>query len=87
MSIVFSQEDTTQKKNSLKFSTGYTFGYLKNLSFASVSKYNHSAINFQLANTRTTKRNKLVEFQLGLFDSELETNKRSKSEEKLVIQY
>lgn len=74
VSIVFSQEDMPQKKNILKFSTGYTIGYLKNLSFAPVSKYDYNAVNFQLGYTRTTKRNKLVEFQLGLFDSELETN-------------
>jgi hypothetical protein len=71
---VFAQEDSRTKKNSLEFSTGYTNGYLKNLSFAPVVSYDYSGLNYQLKYTRITKRDKLFEIQLDYLDSELETN-------------
>jgi hypothetical protein len=71
---VFAQEDSRTKKNSLEFSTGYTNGYLKNLSFAPVVSYDYSGLNYQLKYTRITKRDKLFEVQLYYLDSELETN-------------
>lgn len=74
ITYTFAQEDSIPKKNSLEFSTGYTIGYLKNLSFAPVARYDYSALNYQLKYNRTTKRDKLFEVQLDYLNSELETN-------------
>ena len=74
ISNVFAQSDSIPKKNSLEFSTGYTIGYLKNLSFAPVARYDYSGLNYQLKYNRTTKREKLFEVQLDYLNSELETN-------------
>ncbi len=74
VSIIIAQESVPQKKNGLQFSTGYTIGYLKNLSFAPVSRYDYSSLNYQLKYSRTTKRVKLFEADLSYLDSELETN-------------
>lgn len=60
-----------EKKNQLEFSTGYNAGYLKNLSFAPVARYDYTGLNHQLKYTRTTKNNKLFEVQLDYLDSEL----------------
>ncbi|WP_117885310.1 hypothetical protein [Aureibaculum luteum] len=68
------QEDSQLKKNSIEFSTGYTIGYLKNLTFAPLSRYDYNALNYQLKYTRITKREKLFEVQLDYLNSELETN-------------
>jgi hypothetical protein len=70
----FAQADSIPKKNSIEFSTGYTIGYLKNLTFAPVSRYDYNALNYQLKYTRITKREKLFEMQLDYLNSELETN-------------
>lgn len=70
----FSQTQSITKKNSLEFSTGYNLGSLKNLSFAPVARYDYSGLNYQLKYTRTTKRDKLFEVQLGYLVTELETN-------------
>lgn len=74
ISNVFAQSDSIPKKNNLEFSTGYTYGYLKNLSFAPVARYDYSGLNYQLKYNRTTKRDKLFEVQLDYLNSELETN-------------
>jgi len=74
ISNVFAQADSIPKKNSLEFSTGYTNGYLKNLSFAPVARYDYSGLNYQLKYNRTTKRDKLFEVQLDYLNTELETN-------------
>ncbi|SEL50493.1 hypothetical protein SAMN04487910_2658 [Aquimarina amphilecti] len=74
ISNVFAQADSIPKKNSLEFSTGYINGYLKNLSFAPVARYDYNALNYQLKYTRITKRDKLFEVQLDYLNSELETN-------------
>lgn len=74
ISYTFAQEDSIPKKNSLEFSTGYTNGYLKNLSFAPVARYDYNTLNYQLKYTRITKREKLFEVQLDYLNSELETN-------------
>jgi hypothetical protein len=74
ISNVFAQADSLPKKNSLEFSTGYTNGYLKNLSFAPVSSYDYSTLNYQLKYSRTTRREKLFEVQLDYLNTELETN-------------
>ncbi|PKG43781.1 hypothetical protein [Psychroflexus sp. MES1-P1E] len=68
------QEVSQTKKNSTEFSTGYTIGYLKNLTFAPVSRYDYNALNYQLKYTHITKREKLFEVQLDYLNSELETN-------------
>jgi hypothetical protein len=74
ITYTFAQEDSIPKKNSLEFSTGYTNGYLKNLSFAPVARYDYSGLNYQLKYNRTTKRDKLFEVQLNYISTELETN-------------
>jgi hypothetical protein len=74
ISKTFAQADSIPKKNSIEFSTGYTIGYLKNLTFAPVSRYDYNALNYQLKYTRITKREKLFEMQLDYLNSELETN-------------
>ncbi|WP_299800299.1 hypothetical protein [uncultured Maribacter sp.] len=74
ITYTFSQEDLIPKKNSLEFSTGYTIGYLKNLSFAPVARYDYSGLNYQLKYNRTTKRDKLFEVELNYLTTELETN-------------
>ncbi|PKH52063.1 hypothetical protein CXF68_15775 [Tenacibaculum sp. Bg11-29] len=68
------QEVSQTKKSSIEFSTGYTIGYLKNLTFAPISRYDYNALNYQLKYTRITKREKLFEVQLDYLNSELETN-------------
>lgn len=70
----FAQGDSIPKRNRLEFSNGYTNGYLKNLSFAPVVRYDYSGLNYQLKYTRITKREKLFEVQLDYLNSELETN-------------
>ncbi|OEK07943.1 hypothetical protein A8C32_15880 [Flavivirga aquatica] len=74
ISNVFAQSDSISKKNSLEFSTGYTNGYLKNLSFAPVARYDYRGLNYQFKYNRITKRDKLFEVQLDYLNSELETN-------------
>ena len=74
ISNVFAQLDSIPKRNSLEFSTGYTIGYLKNLSFAPVARYNYSGMNYQLKYNRITKRDKLFEVQLDYLNTELKTN-------------
>ena len=74
ITYTFAQEDSIPKKNSLEFSTGYTNGYLKNLSFAPVARYDYSGLNYQLKYNRTTKRDKLFVVQLNYISTELETN-------------
>lgn len=74
ISNVYAQEDNQPHKNSLEFLSGYTIGFLKNLSFAPVSRYDYNALNYQLKYTRTTKREKLFEIELNYLNSELETN-------------
>ena len=74
ITYTLAQEDSIPKKNSLEFSTGYTNGYLKNLSFAPVARYDYNALNYQLKYKRTTKRDKLFEVQLDYLNTELETN-------------
>lgn len=67
-------QDKIQKKNYLEFSTGYNIGFLKNLAFAPVRRYDYNALNYQFRYTRITKREKLFEVQLDYLNSELETN-------------
>lgn len=72
-SAVFAQTPST-KKNSLEFSTGYNSGFLKNLVFAPVARYEYSGLNYQLKYVRTTKKEKLFEVQLDYLNSELESD-------------
>lgn len=74
ISTVLSQEENNAQKNILEFSTEYTLGYLKNLAFAPVQRYEYNALNYQLKYTRITKKEKLFEVQLDYLNSELETN-------------
>ncbi|MBL4669843.1 MAG: hypothetical protein JKY30_11355, partial [Flavobacteriales bacterium] len=39
------QVETIPQKNQLEFSTGYNFGFLKNLSFAPVVRYDYNGLN------------------------------------------
>ncbi|SHI44050.1 hypothetical protein SAMN04488508_101642 [Aquimarina spongiae] len=74
ISTVFSQEENNALKNTLELATGYTLGYLTNLAFAPVQRYEYNALNYQLKYTRITKKEKLFEVQLDYLNSELETN-------------
>ncbi|WP_298418179.1 hypothetical protein [uncultured Kordia sp.] len=62
------------KKNSLEFSTGYTFGVLKNLAFAPVSQYDYTAVHYQFSYTRITKREKLFQVEFNYLNSALESD-------------
>lgn len=70
-SAIAQTQTNSEKKNQLEFSTGYNFGYLKNLSFAPVARYDYNGLNHQLKYTRRTKNDKLFEVQLDYLDSEL----------------
>ncbi|NQX97315.1 MAG: hypothetical protein HRT73_05465 [Flavobacteriales bacterium] len=72
--IGFSQPKTNIKKNNLEFSTGYNFGFLKNLSFAPVARYNYNGLNHQLKYRRTSKKENLFEIQLEYLSSELKSD-------------
>ena len=70
-SAIAQTQANSKKKNQLEFSTGYNFGYLKNLSFAPVTRYDYNGLNHQVKYTRTTKNDKLFEVQIDYLDSEL----------------
>lgn len=70
--VLHSQTDL--KKNNFEFSTGYNAGFLKNLDFAPVRRYDYNALNYQLKYTRITKREKLFEVQLDYLNSELKSD-------------
>lgn len=79
MTTAFSQTQTDGDKNSFNKNnfiiyTGYTTGFLKNLSFAPVKRYDYNAINYQIKYTRLTKKNKLVELQFDGLHAALKTN-------------
>ncbi len=74
LSIIAQEKITNLKKNHLEFSTGYHVGFLKNLAFAPVSRYDYNALNYQLKYTRITKREKLFEVHFGYIDSELKSD-------------
>jgi hypothetical protein len=70
----FGQEETTQPKNQLEFSTGYNFGALKNLEYAPVSRYDYRGLVYKLNYKRETRKQNLFEVQLDHLNSELETD-------------
>jgi len=71
----FAQTETnTKKKNQLEFSTGYNSGFLKNLAFAPVSRYDYNGLNHQLKYVRTSKKENLFEIQLDYLSSELKSD-------------
>jgi len=59
------------KKNQLEFSTGYNYGFLKNTAFAPLSRYDYSALNYQLKYTRTSKKENLFEVQIDYLETAL----------------
>lgn len=67
----FTQTETKTKKNSFEFSTGYNSGFLKNLVFAPVSRYDYNGLIHQLKYVRTSKKQNLFEVQLDYLNSEL----------------
>ncbi len=70
-STTIAQTFSDSKQNSLELSSGYTFGALKNLSFAPVVRYDYNALNHQLKYVRTTNKNKLFEVQLDYLNTDL----------------
>jgi hypothetical protein len=69
------QDKTNAKnKNQLEFSTGYNAGFLKNLSFAPVSRYTYNGLNYQLKYTRTRKKENLFEIQLDYLNTKLKSD-------------
>jgi len=77
LSAVSVQAQTTEKKNQLEFSTGYNFGYLKNLEFAPVSMYEYEGSVYKLNYTHTSKKENLFEIKMDYLSSELKTDKLS----------
>ncbi len=76
VSTVFSQEDMSQKKNTLEFSSGYTFGSLKNLELAPVARYDYSGIIYNLSYRRRSKKQNIFEVSLDFLDkTSLETER------------
>lgn len=71
--MALAQTPTETKQNSLEFSSGYTYGAFKNLSFAPVARYEYNSLNHQLKYVRTTKKNKLFEVQLDYLDTTLKS--------------
>ncbi|KAG1658334.1 putative metalloprotease [Nymphon striatum] len=76
----------SKKKNQLEFSTGYNFGYLKNLSFAPVTRYDYNGLNHQVKYTRTTKNDKLFEVMKGLLDEDIYLNYQTKTDLELPFE-
>jgi hypothetical protein len=74
LSAVSVQAQTTEKKNQLEFSTGYNFGYLKNLEFAPVTMYEYSGPVYKLDYTRTSKNKNLFEVEIDYLKAELKTD-------------
>lgn len=70
---IVAQTISNSKQNSLEFSSGYTFGALKNLSFAPVARYDYNALNHRLKYVRTTEKDKLFEVQVDYLDTDLES--------------
>ncbi len=71
IALTAQDEVITEQKNQFEFSTGYTFGALKNLSFAPVAQYDYNGLHYELGFTRKTKRNKLFEVQLVYINTAL----------------
>ena len=69
----FSQTEKSIKKNSFEFSTGYNSGFLKNLQFAPVSRYEYSGLNYNLSYERTSKKQNSFEVQLDYLNTELKS--------------
>ena len=73
----FSQTEINSKeKNQLEFSTGYTFGSLKNLDLAPVARYDYSGIIYNLSHRRRSKKQNIFEVGLNfLNETALETER------------
>lgn len=72
-SSVVSQTTMDSRQNRLEFSSGYTFGALKNLSFAPVVRYDYNALNHRLIYVRSNQKDKLFEVQLDYLDTDLKS--------------
>ncbi|MEP3209577.1 MAG: hypothetical protein ABJN95_10330 [Maribacter sp.] len=72
-STAVSQTVTDTRQNSLEFSSGYTIGAIKNLSFAPVVRYDYNALNHQFKYVRKTKKDKRFEVQLDYLDTNLKS--------------
>lgn len=62
---------TSPKKNTFEFSTGYNSGALKNLEIAPVSRYDYNGLIYKLGYKRTSKKQNLFNIQLDYLESEL----------------
>lgn len=74
LSAVSVQSQTTQKNNQLEFSIGNNFGYLKNLEFAPVVRYDYEGPVYKLDYTRTSKKQNLFEVKVDYLKAELKTD-------------
>lgn len=70
--IGIAQEDNT--KNKIEFSIGHTFGHLKNLEFAPVSRYTYNGFVYKLIYKRMSKHQNLFEVTIDYLSSDLKTN-------------
>ncbi len=71
---VFSQTETSFKKNNLKFSIGYNIGALKNLEFAPESRYDYNGLVYMLNYERSRIKKNFIEIQLSYLESRLESD-------------
>ena len=69
----FSQTEKSIIKNSLEFSTGYNSGFLKNLQFAPVSRYDYNDLNYKLSYERISENQNLFKVQLDYLNTELKS--------------
>jgi len=69
-----SYSQTSPKKNTLEFSTGYNSGALKNLEIAPVSRYDYNGLIYKLGYRRTSKKQNLFNIQLDYLESELKSD-------------
>jgi hypothetical protein len=67
----FGQTQSPQKKNQLEFSTGANLGFLKNIAFSPISRYDYNGLNHQLKYVRTSKNENLFEGQVDYLSSEI----------------
>ncbi|WP_298519461.1 hypothetical protein [uncultured Kordia sp.] len=68
-------EPSTDTNDKLEFSTGYTFGSLKNLEFSPVSRYDYNAFTYKLGYERTSKNHNLFNIRLAYLTTTLKSDR------------
>lgn len=75
LSVGSVQAQTTEKKNHLSFSVGTTYGFLKNLEFAPVVKYEYRGPTYQLHYTHVSKKENLFDVKFDYVSGALQADK------------